>query len=151
MPRMILFVASLAMSVGLCGNAHATHWSVCNHTAEHLNVAIAFVDNENSTMIEGWHELGACGGCAVVLNFDRTQRENVWLFAKNNNNVSRFHSANPRLCIFDGQAFRHRNVPGEHCQGGGRVVGFDTLHFPDQSINHTTNLTGSPDGRHCID
>jgi uncharacterized membrane protein len=150
MLRTVLVAVSLAASFGLSATAYATHWTVCNRTPENLNVAVGFIDNNNQTATEGWHALNRCGGCAVVLNFDRTQKENVWLFAKNENNVPRFHSAHPRLCVFD-QAFRHQTLGGVPCGAGGRPEGFDTLSFPDQSVNHTTNLEGTVAGQGCID
>src|SRR5262252_7513514 len=113
MPRMVLFVLSLAASVGVCANAYAAHWSVCNRTHEDLDVAIAFMDNQDTFMSEGWHPLNSCGPCVVVLNFDRTSHENVWMFAKNGN-VPRFSSAHNHFCVFDG-AFRHPHVKGAPC------------------------------------
>src|SRR5438128_7703384 len=68
--RMAVGLILLAASLGLSSHAHATHWTVCNRTAEDLNIAIAYVDNENLTATEGWHGINKCGGCAVVLNFD---------------------------------------------------------------------------------
>jgi uncharacterized membrane protein len=151
MPRMVLIAAiSLAASLGLSANAHATHWTVCNKTPEDLNVAIAFIDNENHTAVEGWHGLHKCGGCAVVLNFDDTQKENVWLFAKNNNDIPRFQSAHPRLCVFDHQAFRHRIVGGVACPAGSRTVGFNQVTLFDQNVNRTTNLTPASGAPVCF-
>ena len=150
MSRMVLIAISLSATLGLSANAHATHWTVCNRTAEDLNVAIGFIDNESHTATEGWHAVNKCGGCAVVLNFDRTQKANVWLFAKNHSGVGRFESQHPRMCVFD-QAFRHRQVGGVPCPAGGTLAGFDLQSIPDQSVNHTTNLTGNASGSVCID
>jgi uncharacterized membrane protein len=147
----IVLVLSLAASVGLCGNAHAKHWTVCNHTSEDLNVAIAYHDTQNQTVTEGWHPLGKCSGCVVVLDYDRTDNDAVYLFAENGAHAARFQAEHPRLCIAQ-QAFRIRNAPNSvNCPGvGGKVVGFQKVTLPDWNKNLTTTL-GSGSGSSCVD
>lgn len=138
MPRTLLLFLSVA-SAGLCTHAEAAHWSVCNHTPESLNVAIAY-HNQNQTITEGWRVIGPCGPCVVMLNYDSTDNDTVYLFAKNDHNVPRFAAEHPRLCVAN-QAFRLQNGPGGHCSIP--AVGFQKVTIRDWDRNHVTTLEGA--------
>jgi uncharacterized membrane protein len=149
MPRMMV-VLSLAASVGLCGNALANQWSVCNRTPEDVNVAIAYHNAQTQTTVEGWRRLAACGGCAVMLNYDQIDNDTVYLFGENNAQIARFSAEHPQFCVVQ-QSFRNRHLPGVNCPGGAKVVGFQKVTIPDLNKTHKTDLTGSVGGKNCID
>jgi uncharacterized membrane protein len=140
--RSLLFILSLSVSVGLCAKAQAEGWHICNHTPEELNVAIAYATPQEQWVSKGWHALGACGGCAFVMDSSRTEHSNVFYRAQNTAGAERI-SGPDRFCVSPG-AFEYQRTP--NCQSAG---------FRLQVINSdgkfTTNINGSVNGRHCID
>jgi len=83
MSRMALVGLSVAASIGLCANAHAKGWHICNHTPEELDVAIAYKDKQEQWISKGWHKLHVCGGCAFVMDLSRTEYVDVYYHARN--------------------------------------------------------------------
>jgi uncharacterized membrane protein len=141
MPRMVL-VLSLAASVGLSANAHAEGWHICNHTPEELNVAIAFATPQEQWVSQGWHTLGACGGCAFVMDHTRTEHKNVFYRAENSNGVERI-GGRDRFCVSP-QKFNFLRTP--NCNSAGF-----RLQIIDTEGKFTTNIQGGVGGKTCID
>jgi uncharacterized membrane protein len=143
MPRMLLFLSlSVAASVGLCANAHADHWRVCNQTPEDLFVAIGYQDTENHSISRGWGTLDKCS-CVRVLDYDKTKNPTVYLYAETNAKIAKFGAEHPQLCVSNPGPFVYRNGPGESCPSGGRVVGFAKVTLRDWPNTYTTNLESS--------
>jgi uncharacterized membrane protein len=138
MPRMVLLL-SLAASVGLCTNAHADHWTVCNHTPEDLFVAIGYQDTENHSISRGWGTVAKCG-CVRVLDYNKTKNPTVYLYTENQAKIAKFSAEHPQLCISNPGPFVYRNGPGESCPSGGRVVGFQKVTMRTWPNHYTTNL-----------
>jgi uncharacterized membrane protein len=154
MRRMVLVSMCLVALAGPCTNAQANEWRVCNKTPEHLLVAIGYHDPSHPSEVatEGWYELSACGGCAVVLPYQNTDRNNVYLFGQTHSKVAKFVSDNPRFCVSQGKGFRHYVAGNSACPAGAIAVGFQKVtipHFPDG--NYSTNLEPGEGASGCFE
>src|SRR5689334_6730586 len=106
--RKMVHVLSLAASVALSANAQADGWHICNHTPEELNVAIAYKDTQEQWISKGWHKLGSCGGCAMVMDERRTEYTNVYYHAQNSSGDQRI-GGQTRFCVSPG-VFTYRQT-----------------------------------------
>jgi uncharacterized membrane protein len=143
----VLAVPLVAATLGMIADAHAKGWRICNGTPEELNVAIAYKDDQDQWITKGWHNLQACGGCALVMNHSRTEYTDVFFHARNRNGVERFGGPG-RFCVMS-QSFTIRN--GARCVGNSRIASFRKQVITNENRDFTTNLTGGANGRHCID
>jgi uncharacterized membrane protein len=131
---------SVAAAIGLCVDAHADHWRVCNKTTEELFVAVGYHDKQNETVSRGWGTVAPCG-CLRALEYDKTDSQTVYLYAENKAGVAKFTSGSPHFCVSNPGPFAHRNGPGNSC--GGKVVGFDKVTLRSWPNVFTTNLEGN--------
>lgn len=141
--RKIALILSLAASVGLSATAHAAGWHICNHTPEKLNVAIAYKDTQEQWISKGWHSLGSCGGCAMVMDERRTEYANVYYHAQDPSGAERI-GGQTRFCVSPG-VFTYRQT--RNCAS---KAGFHLTVIENEG-KHTTHIRGSAGGRTCID
>src|SRR5262249_1467464 len=139
----LYLATTVAASIALTGNANAKAWSVCNRTTEELEVAIAYREGPNQFISKGWHILGACSSCVVVMNYDRTEYDTVYVYAKNRAGEAKFTSSgasSPRFCIQSG-AFTIRNETNSRCSSGTTAVGFQRAKIPNWERDYNLSLT----------
>ena len=141
--RKILLVLFLMASVGLSANAHAKGWNICNRTPEELNVAIAYKGTSDQWISKGWHNLRACGGCALVMNHSRTEYVGVYYHAENTAGAERIGGTG-KFCVSSGAAFTYRN------SGRCKTASFRQVNI-DVAGDFKTNIVGRVNGRGCID
>jgi uncharacterized membrane protein len=147
--RKTVLLLSVAALLGISADAHAKGWRVCNRTAEDLYVAIAYKDAQDQWISKGWHDLRACGGCALVMNHSRTEYTGVYVHAKNHRGDAKFGN-DARFCVTSG-AFTVRNLARRPCGSGFTVARFSKQVIADEDRDFVTHLRGSAGGRTCID
>jgi uncharacterized membrane protein len=138
-------VATALMLSGLSLPAKAD-FTICNRTAESVDVMAAWVNPNGGFISEGWWTLRACGGCeVVVLSRETSDPHNVFYYAHGGGLVWK---GEDRFCMKQ-SAFK---IIGNHnCAGRGfGAKGF--RHVTSQSANIKTTLSGrTTSGKVCID
>ncbi|MGE0715963.1 MAG: DUF1036 domain-containing protein [Alphaproteobacteria bacterium] len=150
-PGALLLLFLVVMMVPL--RAAAEGWTICNRTPEELKVAVAYFDEANKWMSEGWWALGPCGGCKFVLNANKTERTNVFFRAVTRDGSERI-GGDQRFCVSTRAAgsppFTVRSNANCGRANGYALEGFRVVTI-DSDRNHTTNITGAVGNRRCID
>jgi uncharacterized membrane protein len=126
---------------GFAGEAVAGHWQVCNRTPDRLNLAIAYSNSFGQIVTEGWWEVGACGGCAIVIGRDLAgqlpDKSNAYLHADLVGNEVTVIRGTENFCVSK-ERFKINSSASPGC----------TMRqsFRSESINlnrdWTTNITG---------
>jgi uncharacterized membrane protein len=136
-------ITAIVLLSGLATTARA-EWTICNRTAEDVDVAVAFVNPRGGFVSKGWYTLGACGGCKTVLQRNETSDpNNVFLRAEGRNNGFLI-DGDHQFCASDGRF----TITTRQCN--------DKRGFKQEMINldkhFTTNITGrSSSNKVCID
>jgi uncharacterized membrane protein len=121
-------------------------FTICNRTAESVDVTAAYVNPNGGFISEGWWTLRPCGGCElVVLSRETSDPHNVFFHGHGGGRV---WEGRDRFCTKQ-SAFKI--VGNQNCAARGfGVRGF--RHVTSKSGNHTTTLTGkTSSGKVCID
>lgn len=145
-------VASVALAAPLY--AHAASWTICNNTAEDLNVAIGYFHTSGQWLSEGWWTVRSCGGCAQVMNLAKTDRVRQFVRAETTSGLERV-GGNTRFCVSDrasGQPpFTVRN--SSRCRGNYVSVGFapEDVEWADRNFKTNINPPPNAGGTRCID
>jgi uncharacterized membrane protein len=134
-------IAFVLISSGFADEAVAGHWQVCNRTPDRLNLAIAYSNSFGQIVTEGWWEVGACGGCAIVIGRDLAcqlpDKSNAYLHADLVGNEVTVIRGTENFCVSK-ERFKINSSASPGC----------TIRqsFRSESINlnrdWTTNITG---------
>ena len=130
----------------------AASWTICNKTAEDLQVAIAYLHTSDQWLSEGWWTVKACGGCAQVMNLSKTDRVNQFFRAVTPVGEERVGGSH-RFCV----SSHAKGAPpwtgrsGPRCGGDYVSAGFALQAVESQDRNFTTNINPAPGaGRRCF-
>jgi len=136
---------------GFVDQAAAGHWRVCNKTPDRLNFAIAYSNSFGQIVTEGWWEVRACGGCAIVIGRNLAGRlpdkSNAYLHAEIAGTDITVIRGTENFCVSK-KEFTINSSASPGCP--------NRQSFRSESINlnrdWTTNITGrGQSGNVCID
>jgi uncharacterized membrane protein len=133
---------------GPINEALAGSWSVCNKTADEVEVAIAYSNSHGQILTEGWWTVPACGGCKTVVGSEQADqlpdKRNAYLHAHAGSNA--VIVGDEDFCVNKSRFFLNSSA-SPHC---GRRRSFRQVPI-DLNKRSTTNITGtSVSGRVCF-
>jgi hypothetical protein len=152
MSKLVTIAVLLSTTLGMPMQANAAWWTICNQTAEEMQVAIAYLHTSNQWLSEGWWTVHACGGCARVMDLSKTDRVNQFFRAVTPNGSERVGGSS-RFCV----SSHAKGAPpwtgrsGPRCGGDYISAGFKLQAIEYSDRDFKTNITGAVAGRRCID
>jgi uncharacterized membrane protein len=145
-------VVSVVLGVPLY--AHAASWTICNRTAEDVNVAIGYLHTSGQWLSEGWWTIRSCGGCAQVMNLAKTDQVRQYFRAETTGGSERV-GGSTRFCVSNRSSGQPPFTVGRasQCRGNYVSVGFRAQDVEWADRNFKTNINPQPGsgGRVCID
>jgi uncharacterized membrane protein len=148
--RLALFSISVAIGIVAPIGAFATEWTICNRTAQNVNVAIAYsLNDSNGYITHGWWKLSPCGGCKVVYGGDLPVKG---VFYRGEGDRGDRWEGNFLYCTGESPfGVNHANTDENTCrsrgQSGLKAYRMEVI----KADNWTTSLTDSGGGPRCID
>jgi uncharacterized membrane protein len=145
------FFVALVLSVFVVSaDAQAAQWwTICNRTAEDLDVAIAYFHPSEEWFSEGWWGLKACGGCARVMNLADSDRPDHYFYAVTTTGDERV-GGDVRHCVTPHPEARPwTGQSGAKCNDQDISVGFrvEEIEYFDEDFK--TNISETVAGRTC--